>query len=184
MADLYESLKGLISKDENVSKVFDTVKNAIDEHGLDAVLEKFRASGLDDKVQSWISKGKNAALSPDEVKGALGSRARQLRRQGGCRQGSGGRRDREGAPGARRQAHARRGRSERGKGQERAQLDRFVARSKAVCAGGRNLALRRLSPRTLQGTRAGHRCGTSHPPATPLHDSAPRRARRGRARRR
>ena len=24
-------------------------------------------------MQSWISKGKNAALSPDEVKGALGS---------------------------------------------------------------------------------------------------------------
>ncbi len=73
MADLYESLKGLISGDENVSKVFDTVKNAIDEHGLDAVLEKFKASGLDDKVQSWISKGKNTALSPDEVKSALGS---------------------------------------------------------------------------------------------------------------
>jgi uncharacterized protein YidB (DUF937 family) len=73
MTDLYESLKGLISRDENVSKVFDTVKSAIDEHGLDAVLEKFKASGLDDKVQSWISRGKNAALSPDEVKGALGS---------------------------------------------------------------------------------------------------------------
>ncbi len=73
MTDLYESLKGLISRDENVSKVFDTVTNAIDEYGLDAVLEKFKASGLDDKVQSWISKGKNAALSPDEVKGALGS---------------------------------------------------------------------------------------------------------------
>ncbi len=73
MTGLYESLKGLISGDENVSKVFDSVKNAIDEHGLDAVLEKFKASGLDDKVQSWISKGENAALSPDEVKGALGS---------------------------------------------------------------------------------------------------------------
>ena len=47
MTDLYESLKGLISRDENVSKVFDTVKNAIDEYGLDAVLEKFKASGLD-----------------------------------------------------------------------------------------------------------------------------------------
>ncbi len=72
MTGLYESLKGLISGDENVSKMFDTVKNAIDEHGLDAVLAKFRASGLDDKVESWISKGKNAALSPDEVKSALG----------------------------------------------------------------------------------------------------------------
>ena len=72
MTGLYDSLKDLISKDENVSKMFDTVKNAIDDHGLDAVLEKFKASGLDDKVQSWISKGKNAALSPDEVKNALG----------------------------------------------------------------------------------------------------------------
>jgi uncharacterized protein YidB (DUF937 family) len=72
MTGLYESLKGLISGDENVSKVFDTVKKAIDERGLDAVLDKFRASGLDDKVESWISQGKNAALSPDEVKDALG----------------------------------------------------------------------------------------------------------------
>jgi uncharacterized protein YidB (DUF937 family) len=72
MAGLYESLKGLISGDENVSKMLDTVRNAIDEHGLDAVLEKFKASGFDDKVQSWISKGKNAALSADEVKSALG----------------------------------------------------------------------------------------------------------------
>ena len=61
MTDLYESLKGLISGDENVSKMLGTVKKAIDDHGLDAVLEKFRASGLDDKVESWISKGKNAA---------------------------------------------------------------------------------------------------------------------------
>jgi uncharacterized protein YidB (DUF937 family) len=72
MTGLYESLKGLISGDESVSKVIGTVKNAIDENGLDAVLQKFRASGLDDKVESWISKGKNAALSPDEVKSALG----------------------------------------------------------------------------------------------------------------
>ena len=72
MTGLYESLKGLISGDENVSKVLGSVKNAIDEHGLDAVLEKFRSSGLGDKVESWISKGKNAALSPDEVKSALG----------------------------------------------------------------------------------------------------------------
>ena len=72
MTGLYESLKDLNSKDENVSKMFDTVKSAIDEHGLDAVLKKFKASGLDDKVQSWISKGKNSALSPDEVKNALG----------------------------------------------------------------------------------------------------------------
>ena len=72
MTGLYESLKGLISGDKNVSKVLDSVKNAIDEQGLDAVLEKFKSSGLGDKVQSWISKGQNAALSPDEVKNALG----------------------------------------------------------------------------------------------------------------
>ena len=73
MADLYESLKDLVSGDENVSKVLDTVRNTIDEHGLDAVLEKFRASGLDEKVQSWISQGKNIALRPEEVVDALGS---------------------------------------------------------------------------------------------------------------
>ena len=73
MPGLYESLKGL-SGDENVSKVIGTVKDAIDEHGLDAVLQKFKASGFDDKVQSWISTGKNADLSPDEVKAALGDK--------------------------------------------------------------------------------------------------------------
>jgi len=73
MADLYESLKGVISGDENASKVLTTVKNAIDKHGLDAVLEKFRASGLDEKVQSWISQGKNIALRPGEVVDALGT---------------------------------------------------------------------------------------------------------------
>jgi uncharacterized protein YidB (DUF937 family) len=83
MTGLYESLKGLISGDENVSKVFDTVKTAIDEHGLDALLEKFKASGLDDKVQSWISKGQNAALDPDEVKGALGSELDSLAAKAG-----------------------------------------------------------------------------------------------------
>ena len=61
MTDLYESLKGLISEDENVSKVFDTVKNAIDEQGLDAVLEKFRASGLE---RQGASRGSRRARTP------------------------------------------------------------------------------------------------------------------------
>ena len=72
MTDLYASLKGLISGDENVAKVMGPIRRAIDEHGLDAVLEKFRASGFAEKVESWISRGKNASLSTDEVKSALG----------------------------------------------------------------------------------------------------------------
>ena len=72
MTGLFETLKGLVGGDANAAKVLDTVKGSIDEQGLDAVLEKFKASGLGDKVQSWISTGENTAISPDEVKGALG----------------------------------------------------------------------------------------------------------------
>ncbi len=137
MADLYESLKGVISGDENVSKVLSTVKNVIDKHGLDAVLEKFRASGLDEKVQSWISQGKNIALRPGEVVDALGSELDSFAADAGVAkdQAADGSRS---ASRARRQAHPGRGGSERGQGQERAQLDPFVARSEAAPEGWRS----------------------------------------------
>jgi len=41
--------------------------------GLDGVMSKLQAAGLDDKLQSWIGSGQNAAISGDEVKQALGS---------------------------------------------------------------------------------------------------------------
>lgn len=73
MTGIYEQLKDRISGDAKFAKMFDTVKNAIDDQGLDKVLEKFKSSGLGEKVQSWISKGENRELAADEVKSALGT---------------------------------------------------------------------------------------------------------------
>lgn len=52
--------------------------------GLPGLLEKFQASGLGDKVASWVSHGENQPVSPDEVKDAVGQEAiDQVARQGG-----------------------------------------------------------------------------------------------------
>lgn len=39
---------------------------------LTGVLDKLKASGLDDKVMSWIGKGENKPATAEEVKNALG----------------------------------------------------------------------------------------------------------------
>jgi uncharacterized protein YidB (DUF937 family) len=39
---------------------------------LSVLLEKLRSANLDDKVKSWISKDKNQAVTPEQVKVALG----------------------------------------------------------------------------------------------------------------
>lgn len=41
---------------------------------LDALIDKFRSSGLDDKVESWIGKGDNKAIAPHELGQALGDK--------------------------------------------------------------------------------------------------------------
>ena len=40
--------------------------------GLDGVLAKLRAGGLDDEVDSWVSTGTNAEVEPDRLASALG----------------------------------------------------------------------------------------------------------------
>jgi uncharacterized protein YidB (DUF937 family) len=39
---------------------------------LSVLLEKLRNANLDDKVKSWIAKGENKDVTPDQVKAALG----------------------------------------------------------------------------------------------------------------
>ena len=41
--------------------------------GLDTALEKFKSSGMDKQVESWIGKGANEAISSTQVRDALGS---------------------------------------------------------------------------------------------------------------
>jgi uncharacterized protein YidB (DUF937 family) len=40
--------------------------------GVQGIMSKLEAAGLGDKVQSWVGTGDNKAISPDEVKRALG----------------------------------------------------------------------------------------------------------------
>ncbi|HVG99993.1 MAG TPA: YidB family protein [Miltoncostaeaceae bacterium] len=40
--------------------------------GVEGIMRKLESSGLGDKLQSWIGTGDNKAISPDEVKRALG----------------------------------------------------------------------------------------------------------------
>jgi uncharacterized protein YidB (DUF937 family) len=41
--------------------------------GIDGLVAKFKAAGLEDKIAGWISTGPNPPTSADEVKAALGS---------------------------------------------------------------------------------------------------------------
>jgi uncharacterized protein YidB (DUF937 family) len=39
--------------------------------GLSGVLDKFRAGGLGEQVDSWVSKGENMGISADQIKSVL-----------------------------------------------------------------------------------------------------------------
>jgi uncharacterized protein YidB (DUF937 family) len=41
--------------------------------GLASLVEQFRAAGLGEQVNSWISSGQNLPVSPEQLQGALGS---------------------------------------------------------------------------------------------------------------
>ena len=41
--------------------------------GLQGVLAQFEKQGLGDKMQSWIGKGANLPISPDQVRSVVGS---------------------------------------------------------------------------------------------------------------
>ena len=76
--------------------------------GVEGIMRKLESSGLGDKLQSWIGTGDNKAISPDEVKRALGedeiARSPAGRRERG--RGRGG--IRRGPPPADRQGEPRR----------------------------------------------------------------------------
>jgi uncharacterized protein YidB (DUF937 family) len=73
MGLLDQVMGALGGKGGNVSGLFGQVEGLLGAvGGLDGVMSKLQAAGLDDKLQSWIGTGQNAAISPDEVKKALG----------------------------------------------------------------------------------------------------------------
>lgn len=49
------------------------VRKLIQERDLSTIAAKFRESGLDEHVQSWVSKGKNLPVAGDQIERALGS---------------------------------------------------------------------------------------------------------------
>lgn len=67
-------LKDLLpdAADDMVDKVMGTINDPA-HGGLDALVAKFNANGLGDKVNSWIAQGKeNLPITADQVKSALG----------------------------------------------------------------------------------------------------------------
>ena len=57
------------------SKIESAVSGLFGEGGgqLSGLLDKFGASGLDDKVKSWVAKGPNLPVSADQIKAVLAS---------------------------------------------------------------------------------------------------------------
>ena len=55
--------------------------------GLDVLVNQFRQSGLEDVINSWIGPGQNQAISPNELRDALGQKTvNDLSRQSGAPQ--------------------------------------------------------------------------------------------------
>jgi uncharacterized protein YidB (DUF937 family) len=49
------------------------VKKLIQERDLSSITQKFRDSGMDEQVSSWISKGQNLPVVGDQIERALGN---------------------------------------------------------------------------------------------------------------
>jgi uncharacterized protein YidB (DUF937 family) len=49
------------------------VKKLIEERDLSSFTQKFRETGLDEQVSSWISKGQNLPVVGDQIEKALGN---------------------------------------------------------------------------------------------------------------
>ncbi len=49
------------------------VKQLIEDWDLSSLTERFRQSGLDKQVSSWIAKGQNLPVAGDQIERALGS---------------------------------------------------------------------------------------------------------------
>ncbi|MDQ3671103.1 MAG: YidB family protein [Actinomycetota bacterium] len=53
--------------------MIDEAKQLIRERDLSSVVQKFRESGLDEQVSSWVSKGENLPVVGDQIQKALGN---------------------------------------------------------------------------------------------------------------
>lgn len=51
----------------------DEVKDLIRERNLDGLMQKLRASGMEEQVSSWVAKGQNMPIVGEQIKKALGN---------------------------------------------------------------------------------------------------------------
>lgn len=73
MGLLDEAVSALGGKGGSGNKAMGALGGLVEQAGgVQGILSKLQASGLGDKVDSWIGTGPNKAISPDEVKQALG----------------------------------------------------------------------------------------------------------------
>jgi uncharacterized protein YidB (DUF937 family) len=52
--------------------VMSEAKGLVEDGKLDGLVQKFRDSGLDEQVSSWVSKGENLPVVGEQIKKALG----------------------------------------------------------------------------------------------------------------
>lgn len=58
---------------EHLGKVAGPLQDMLSNGGVHAVLDKFHAGGLGDKVQSWVGMAKNLPISADQINSVLGN---------------------------------------------------------------------------------------------------------------
>jgi uncharacterized protein YidB (DUF937 family) len=58
---------------DHLKKVAGPLQDMLSGGGVHDVLGKLHAAGLGEQVQSWVGKGANLPVSPDQIKSALGS---------------------------------------------------------------------------------------------------------------
>jgi uncharacterized protein YidB (DUF937 family) len=69
---LLDQLTGILKSKSPQDLLGDVSQFFDNEGGFNNMLDKFKSSGLGDKVDSWVGTGSNEKLSADEVKSALG----------------------------------------------------------------------------------------------------------------
>ena len=73
LLDSVKSALGMGGSDSD-SGIMDTIKNMIgSEGGLQDLAGKFSAGGLGDVIGSWIGKGENLPVSPEQLQNVLGN---------------------------------------------------------------------------------------------------------------
>src|SRR5512140_273226 len=73
---IVDSIAGKLFNRGNQNNALNAIMSVIgnqQEGGLAGLVNKFKANGLGDVVNSWISTGKNLPITPDQIHQALGS---------------------------------------------------------------------------------------------------------------